>query len=105
MAESDPGQDPSSQDARLDSLDERLKRAQRAEAERRGRARSDPDEQYRLGNRVLSYLIGGPLGGALIGWVLDRWLGTFPWLMLILLFLGIAAGFRSIIKLSNRRPD
>jgi ATP synthase protein I len=40
-----------------------------------------------------------------IGWALDRLLGTSPWLLLILLFLGTAAGFWSIIKLSMKRPD
>ncbi|MBI1847227.1 MAG: AtpZ/AtpI family protein [Candidatus Rokubacteria bacterium] len=37
---------------------------------------------------VLSTVIG--LAG---GWWLDRWLGTRPWLMLVGLMLGIAAGF------------
>lgn len=105
MTEDDPGQDSTPQDSRLASLDERLRQAKRAEAERTGSARKPMDENYRQGSRVLSYLIGGPLGGALIGWVLDRMLGTFPWLMLIMLFLGTAAGFRSIMKISNRRPD
>ncbi len=105
MAEDGSGQDPRPQDVRLTSLEERLRSAERSEAERVGGARGHTDENYRLGSRVLSYLIGGPLGGALIGWVLDRLLGTFPWIMLIMLFLGMAAGFRSIVKLSTRRPD
>lgn len=103
MAASDPGQDPEPQDARLTSLDERLRRAKREEAVRTGSA-AGPDANYRLGNQVLSYLIGGPVGGALIGWVLDRLLGTAPWFLVSLLILGIAAGFWNIIKLSTRRP-
>lgn len=106
MAENEPRQDPESpQDARLTSLDERLRQAQMDEAERSGRTRKPVDANYELGNRVLSYLLGGLLGGGLIGWVLDSWLDTSPWLLLLMLFLGTAAGFRSIIKLSNRRPD
>lgn len=105
MTEDGPGQDSKSQDRRLDSLGERLRQAQDQEAERTGRARKPEDANYRLGNQVLSYLIGGPAGGALIGWVLDRMLGTSPWLLLTLLFLGMAAGFWNIVKLSNRRPD
>jgi ATP synthase protein I len=104
MAEDGPGQDPKSQeDARLTSLDQRLRQAQADEAARTGRdKRADKNEQ--LGNRVLSYLLGGMLGGALIGWLLDRWLGTSPGLLLVMLFLGTAAGFWNIIKLSNQRP-
>ena len=105
MAENGPGQDPlSRQDARLDSLDDRIRRAQADEAVRTGQTRKGADANYRLGNQVLSYLIGGPLGGALVGWVLDRVFDTSPWLLLVMLFLGMAAGFWNIIKISNRRP-
>ena len=106
MQEDEPGRDPKlSEDARLTSLEERLRQAQADEAVRTGRARKTTDPSYQLGNRVLSYLIGGIAGGALIGWLLDRWLGTSPWLLLSLLFLGTVAGFRNIIRISSKRPD
>ncbi len=101
-----PGQDPIGEDARIASLQDRLARAQQAEAERTGTTQvGAADENYRLGNRVLGELIGGIAGGALIGWVLDRLLGTSPWLLLVLLFLGIVVAFRNIIRLSSKRPD
>jgi ATP synthase protein I len=105
MTEDGPGQDPKPQDRRLTSLGERLRQAQDDEAVRTGGERKPVDANYRLGNQVLSYLIGGPVGGALIGWVLDRMFGTSPWLLLILLFLGMAAGFWNIVKISSRRPE
>jgi ATP synthase protein I len=105
MTENGPGQDPRlPEDARLASLDERLKQAQADEAERTGRKRKPADSNEQLGNRVLSYLIGGMLGGAAIGWALDQLFDTSPWLLLVMLFLGTAAGFWNIIKLSNQRP-
>jgi ATP synthase protein I len=105
LAENEPGLDPLAEDARLKSLDERLGRAKTDEAIRSGELREDKGEaDYRLGNRVLAELIGGMVGGALVGWVLDRLLGTSPWLLLTLLFLGIAAAFRNIIKISSGRP-
>jgi ATP synthase protein I len=88
-------------DARLKSLDERLDRVQRQEEARTRKAQGDP--AYRAGQLVLSQLIGGPLGGGVIGWLLDRWLGTKPWLMLILLFLGFAGGMFSVYRISARR--
>lgn len=103
MAENEPGLDPLPEDARITSLDERLRRAKSEEAIRSGTADTRGDADYRLGNRVLAELIGGMVGGALIGWVLDRLLGTSPWLLLTLLFLGIASAFRNIIRISNRR--
>jgi len=54
---------------------------------------------------VLGELIGGPAGGALIGWVLDRFLGTSPWLLLVLLFMGFIVAFRNIIRISTKRPE
>ncbi|HEV2748172.1 MAG TPA: AtpZ/AtpI family protein [Allosphingosinicella sp.] len=105
MAEDEPGQDPKlPEDARLASLDERLRQAQHHEAVRTGQARKGADRNEQLGHRVLSYLIGGMLGGAAIGWALDQLFDTSPWLLLIMLFLGTAAGFWNIIKLSSQRP-
>ena len=103
MAEDEPRQDPElPPDARLTSLDQRLRAARQAEAVRSGRAR--PDHSYRLGQRVLGELIGAPFGGGLIGWLLDRWLGTSPGLMLALLFLGFGIGIRNVIRISKTPP-
>ena len=104
MTENEPGQVPKSpQDARLDSLEERLGRVKTKEAERTGQAPvTDANEQ--LGQRVLSYLLGGLLGGALIGWLLDGWFGTGHVLLVVMMVLGTVGGFWSIIKMANRRP-
>jgi ATP synthase protein I len=106
MTEDDPGQDPDvRQDARLRALNERLRSAQQAEAARTGEALGRPGKGYSQGSRVLSELIAGPAGGALIGWLLDRWLGTSPWLLLVLLFLGVGVAFRNIMRISGERPE
>ncbi|MEA1071608.1 AtpZ/AtpI family protein [Sphingomonas sp. LY29] len=104
MTENEPGQVPKSpQDARLDSLEERLERAQSREAERTGQAREPADANEQLGQRVLSTLLGGLLGGAVIGWLLDSLLGTGHVLLVVLMVLGTVGGFWSIIKMSSRR--
>jgi ATP synthase protein I len=36
--------------------------------------------------------------GAFIGYYLDGKLGTFPWLSILFLFFGIAAGFLSLLR-------
>ena len=105
MAEDGPGQDPQlSEDARLDALDRRIRAAQADEAQRTGQARRRADANEQLGQRVLSYLIGGVAGGALIGWVLDRLFGTSPLLLISLLILGTVGGFWNIIRVSTKRP-
>ena len=106
MSETEPGQEQISEDARIRSLEERLKRAEEIEKVRTAKTQTAAtDENYRLGNRVLAELIGSPAGGALIGWVLDRLFGTSPWLLLAFLFLGFVVAFRNIIRISTKRPD
>lgn len=84
-------------DARLESLDKRLDRLQQAESEREARKQDNS-----AGRLVVSQLVGGPLGGAIVGWVLDQWLGTAPWLLLGLMFIGFAGGFISVMRTSAR---
>jgi ATP synthase protein I len=45
--------------------------------------------------------------GAALGYALDRWLGTSPWLFLLGFFVGLLAGVRSVFKTVSavsRRP-
>jgi ATP synthase protein I len=37
-----------------------------------------------------------------IGWLLDRWLGTKPWLMVIGIVLGAAVGFYEFIRMTSK---
>lgn len=105
MAAGDLGQDPIGEDARLRSLDTRLKSAADAEAIRTGQARGTPRKGYAQGSRVLAELIGAPAGGGVIGWLLDRVFHTSPWLLLALILLGFAVAFRNIYRISNERPE
>ncbi len=103
MATDETGQDPKlPPDARLDSLEQRLERVQQAEARRTGKA--EPDSSYRMGHQVLGHLIGAPLGGGLMGWGLDTLLGTGPWLLLLMLFLGFGVGLRNVVRVSKTPP-
>ena len=100
MAEDEPWQDPElPKDARLSSLDERLREARLAEAQRN--ATPKPDGDYRQGMRVLGELIGPPFGGAVFGLVLDSCLGTGRWLFLVLLFVGFGIGIRNVVRISK----
>lgn len=106
MAENGSGRDSrSAEDSRLDALDDRLREARRREALRTGQVREEVDRGYSQGNRVLAALIGSLVGSALIGWLIDRWFGTTPWALIVMLFLGIAVAFRQIIRISGERPE
>lgn len=47
-------------------------------------------------------LVASTLIGLFMGYYLDRWLDTSPWLTLLFLGFGIAAGFRNIFILTRR---
>lgn len=104
MAQDEFGPNPLGEDARLRELDERLRAAGHAEAKRSGQV-PEADASYRLGNRVLAELLGGLIGGALIGWTIDRFAGTSPWGLLVVLALGVIVAFRNIIRISGERPE
>ena len=70
-------------DARLSSLEKRLDRVKAEEAQKAGRMSDESQRVIRsAGVRILTDLIGLPFGAGLIGWVIDRWAGTTPWVML-----------------------
>lgn len=106
MNDEPSAREPDGEDARLDSLDERLKALrQREEQRQKPVGGAEADENYRAGSRVLADLLGGVAGGLFLGWVIDHFAGTRPWGLLVMLFLGIFVAFRNIIRNSNRRPD
>ena len=86
-------------DARLDSLEQRLERAQAAEAERTKVV--EPDGGTRIGQQLFGHLIGAPFGGGVIGWGLDYWFGTFPTFFLLMLFFGFGVGVRNVMRISK----
>jgi ATP synthase protein I len=105
MAEDEPRQDPElPPDARLHSLDERLRDAQAAEAARSGRAQRAPQTGQAQGMRILSVLVSYPLGSALIGWVIGRLAGT-QGIWVAMLFLGFGAAMWEVWKISQQKPE
>lgn len=55
-------------------------------------------ESMSLGMRAGTELVGCIGGSALIGYGLDRWLGTNPWIMIVMVVLGVGAAFLNIWK-------
>ena len=105
MSEEPSAREPIAEDARIDALEKRLQAAREREEERNRLQVQGVDANYRSGNRVLADLLGGILGGAVIGWVIDHFAGTTPWGLLVMLFLGIAVAFRNIFRMANTPPE
>jgi len=89
--------------ADLRSLDAQLKAARERSPTPEQRSEGGGDRSgMGTGLRLSAELIAGLLVGLGIGWALDRWLGTAPWLLLVFMLLGIAAGIMNVIRSGNR---
>lgn len=44
-----------------------------------------------------THLVGCTIVGGVMGYFLDDWLGTGPWLMMSMTIFGIIAGFRNLL--------
>ena len=86
--------------ASLDDLGSRLKRARgvRPDETHPQAPQSGLGTALRLAAEMVSTLI---VGGA-IGWFLDRWLDTKPWLLLVFLLLGAIAGMLNAYRAAMR---
>ncbi|MBL4614966.1 MAG: AtpZ/AtpI family protein [Magnetovibrio sp.] len=92
---------------RGDDLGKRLKKARAVEL---GPTRKEPKlknevsglgQAFRIGTELISALIVG-VG---LGWWLDSVLGTKPWMMIIFIFLGGAAGMYNVYKTAMRMVE
>ncbi len=58
-----------------------------------------------LGVTIPTTLAASVIVGCVIGHYLDRWLGTGPWMLLLFLVLGIAAGVRETMVIVRKMEE
>lgn len=61
-------------------------------------ASSDRGEALGRAMRISTELIGGVVVGTGLGWLLDKWLGTWPLLFIVFFLLGSAAGTLNVVR-------
>src|SRR6185312_11257910 len=83
--------------ARLKRLGNRLNEVSRPEPESATRQPTD-FSGFARGFRLSSELVAGVAVGALIGWLIDRWLGISPWGLIVFLLFGFAAGILNVMR-------
>ena len=82
-------------------LEARIKRAQAAEqapGDAEIAAANRNMSGWNRGMRLGTEFIAAILVGAGIGYLLDLWLKTGPWLMLVMLLVGFAAGVLNVVR-------
>ena len=80
---------------RLKIAKSKLKKQVQSNSEKRG---SFMGNAFKLGTE----LVAAVAVGTIIGFILDTWFDTKPWLIIIFFFLGAAAGMLNVIKTANR---
>jgi len=80
---------------RLKIAKSKIKNQMLSESEKKG---SFMGSAFRLGTELVA-AVGV---GTIIGFILDSWFDTKPWLIIIFFFLGAAAGMLNVIKAANR---
>ena len=53
---------------------------------------------FKLGTELVAAVVVGTI----IGFILDTWFDTKPWLIIIFFFLGAVAGISNVIKTANK---
>jgi F0F1-type ATP synthase assembly protein I len=99
----DAPQQPVAEDPALDSLEARLAAARKAEDERLAKDHATYNEASGLGWNVVSTLVGYPLGGIIIGLVLDNVFDTLPWITIGLMFTAFAGGVLQVGRITKNR--
>ena len=73
----------------------KIKKQVQSDSEKRG---SYMGNAFKLGTE----LVAAVAVGTIIGFILDSWFDTKPWLIIIFFFLGAAAGMLNVIRTANR---
>ena len=80
---------------RLKIAKSKIKKQAQLDSEKRG---SFMGSAFKLGTELVSAVAVGTI----IGFILDSWFDTKPWLILIFFFLGTAAGILNVIRTAKR---
>lgn len=113
------GNGPELSEAELSERRDRLNRVLegRAKAEESAAARKPANTSgYAQAMKLSSEFIAGIVTGTGIGWLLDQWLGTTPFGLIVFLLLGFAAGVLNVLRsagyvaepeasLDRKKPD
>ena len=80
---------------RLEIAKSKIKKQVQSNSEKRG---SFMGNAFKLGTE----LVAAVAVGTIIGFILESWFDTKPWLIIIFFFLGAAAGMLNVIRTANR---
>ena len=85
-----------------DQFKTRLKIAKNKAKSRKSAKNSESSSNMGTAFKMSTELVSAVGVGTIIGFILDNWFGTKPWLILIFFFVGVIAGIMNVVKSAKR---
>lgn len=86
----------------LEGLGERIKSAKaRHEGRQEKPGKAGAHGGLALGMRIATEMAAALAVGVGMGWLLDEWLGTRPWMMIVFFIFGAAAAFVNLMRVAK----
>ena len=81
-----------------DTFKTRLEIAKKKASKRSLKGSQKSSSNIGIAFKLSTELVAAVAVGTIIGFILDDWFGTKPWLILIFFFVGVAAGIMNVVK-------
>ncbi len=86
----------------IQQLGDRISELKRREAEaRKDKKESEAAYASKVGFRIATEMLSGVVVGAAIGYLLDNMMQTKPWLLMVFMFFGGAAGVLNVYRFAK----
>ena len=85
-----------------DQFKTRLKIAKNKAKSRKSSKNQESSSNMGTAFKMSTELVSAVVVGTIIGFILDNWFGTKPWLILIFFFVGVIAGIMNVVKSAKR---
>ena len=85
-----------------DKFKTRLRIAKNKIKSNKDKSQSEPKSGIGQAFKMSTELVSAVAVGTIIGFILDKWFGTKPWLILIFFFVGVIAGIMNVIRSAKK---
>ena len=81
-----------------DQFKTRLEIAKNKISKRSKDSKDVPSSKLGIAFKMSTEMVAAVVVGTIIGFILDNWFGTKPWLILIFFFVGVIAGILNVVR-------
>jgi len=88
-----------------DQFKTRLKIAKSKISKRSETSREPSSSNLGIAFKMSTEMVAAVIVGTIIGFILDSWFGTKPWLILIFFFVGVVTGILNVFRSAKKMQD